>query len=410
MKKMNEIFEEVKRRFFLTKKEEKEILSEVRAFIKKLRGILKEEKIILGGSVAKKTLIRKKEQDADIFVIFNKEEEMKNLKKALESLNEKFDVAYGSREYFRIKKEKLVFEIVPLLKVKKLSEVKNVIDFSPFHVKYIKNLTKKDPSLLDEIKITKAFCTSQKIYGAESYIGGFSGYSLEVMVCFFGSFINFLKGIQKVNFIDPSSHFRNKQEAFREINESKLRSPLLLVDPVYKYRNLCAGLSFENFEKLKKIGKEFLKNPSIRFFEEEEINEESLKMKARKENLRFVSLIASSKKNREEVVAAKIKKVFLHLLNELKRKKQEVVYSTFLFNGSIGKILLLIRENKKIKIFGPLKSFPDAITKFKEIRKEIFFEGERSFAFEEFSLISFLEKEKKIAKEMNVNLEIEEII
>ena len=55
----------------------------------------------------------------------------------------------------------------------------------------------KNKSILDEIKIAKAFCYANNCYGAESYVQGFSGYALELLVYYYGGFINFLRAVSK---------------------------------------------------------------------------------------------------------------------------------------------------------------------------------------------------------------------
>ena len=52
--------------------------------------------------------------------------------------------------------------------------------------------------ILDEIRLAKAFCHANGCYGAESYIKGFSGYALELLVYHYGSFQKFVKAITKL--------------------------------------------------------------------------------------------------------------------------------------------------------------------------------------------------------------------
>ena len=53
------------------------------------------------------------------------------------------------------------------------------------------------------------------------------------------------------------------------LNESKLQSPIVFVDPTFKERNALAALSRETFEKFKKASKVFLRAPSKRYFEKQ---------------------------------------------------------------------------------------------------------------------------------------------
>lgn len=179
--------------------DEEFFLKQTKEFVKELKKIFPRNNIIIGGSLAKKTMIKKEKQDIDLFICFNKEDEMKIIEEKFEDKKINYKKIHGSRDYFQIEKGSIVFEIVPILKIKKLEEVKNTTDFSPLHVKYILSQIKKRPFLRKEIKLTKAFCLANEFYGAESYIQGFSGYALEVLVCYYGSFLNFLKNFGKRN-------------------------------------------------------------------------------------------------------------------------------------------------------------------------------------------------------------------
>src|SRR3989344_5865150 len=98
---------------------------------------------------------------------------------------------HGSRDYFVVKENNnFEFEIIPTLKIKKPSEAKNIIDLSYFHVNYVRNKL-KNKKLADEIKLAKAFIHYSDCYGAESYINGFSGYAVELLVIYYGSFTKF---------------------------------------------------------------------------------------------------------------------------------------------------------------------------------------------------------------------------
>ena len=59
----------------------------------------------------------------------------------------------------------------------------------------------KDKDVLLGIRIAKAFCHANNSYGAESYINGFSGYALELLVYYYGSFLKFIKGIIQIYFV-----------------------------------------------------------------------------------------------------------------------------------------------------------------------------------------------------------------
>ena len=202
----------------------------------------------VGGSLAKGTLIKKDEQDIDIFVVFKDESGLMKLESVLKKIKfqGELKLVHGSRNYFQILNPIAKIELIPTIETKSPEDAENVTDVSLSHVKYVVGMIKKNKEIAKEIKLAKAFCQAQRCYGAESYIKGFSGYSLEVLVIYFGSFINFLKkiggvrgiGEMKKKVIDSKKYFKDERQVLFELNASKLQSPLVVVDPTYRYRNV----------------------------------------------------------------------------------------------------------------------------------------------------------------------------
>ena len=278
-KKINSILAEVLERVEPSQEELKVINESLEDFLEKVEKRIKVLKInaevFVGGSFAKNTVIKKDYYDVDVFVRFDKKykddkisELTKNLLKNIKGIS----VIHGSRDYFRVKVNSYFFiEVIPVTKVVKSSEARNITDLSYSHVKYI-NKKVKNKKILDEIKIAKAFCYANNCYGAESYINGFSGYGLELLVYHYGSFLKFIRAISKISVnkkevIDLEKYYRNKPTVLMDVNSSKLQSPIVFIDPTYKQRNVLAALSDETFEKFKKDCKKFLKTPLIKSFE-----------------------------------------------------------------------------------------------------------------------------------------------
>ena len=172
-------------------------------FCKELKNKLKKKKIkadvFIGGSLAKNTLIKRRDSkyDIDNFVRFDaKYGEDKDISsilgKVLEGWAEKI---HGSRDYYQIVINGITIEIIPVLKIKKPSEAKNVTDLSYFHVNYVLKKIRMNRKIADEIKLTKAFGHAHDCYGAESYIKGFSGYAIELLICHYKNFLKLAKEI-----------------------------------------------------------------------------------------------------------------------------------------------------------------------------------------------------------------------
>ena len=386
--------------FATIKKEAKETVSAL-----KKKGLRAE----IGGSLAKSTLIRKKNQDIDIFVRLDKKE-MSLFEKKLLKTTLKFEVVHGSRDYFRIKKNNLCIEIIPLLKFKRTEEAENVTDFSLLHVKYILSKLAKNRELSNEIMLAKSFCYACNCYGAESYIGGFSGYALEVLVCHYKGFINFLKKIRKDRVIDPARKFKNEKEIYRELNQSKLQSPVILIDPTHKYRNVCAGLTKESFGRFLEHVKKFLNSPSENFFIKKEFNAKEFFERAKMKHLAGYLFEIKTNKQEGDIAGAKMKKFFNHLVSELSRKEQEVVSSEFVFDEAReARAYLALKPKEFIEIIGPKKIMDNAVKKFKKVRKKIYLSKGFVCAKEKVILKEIFKKQVFVAEEMGVGFDWKKI-
>lgn len=370
--------------FLPSKKELKDIKNETNKVLELLkRGIEKREidaDVFLGGSLAKGTIIKKGTYDVDIFVRFNwKYEDLSDyLEKAIKGGFRGYDVkkVHGSRDYFRISKdEKIIFEIIPVSRIKKPEEARNVTDLSYFHVRYVKRKINQNKELGREIALAKAFFKANRIYGAESYVSGFSGYALECLVINYKSFENMLKKLSKVEkrvVLDPEKKYRKKEDILFDLNDSKLQSPIILVDPTWKERNVIAALNQETFEKFKKISKEFLKKPSKEFFEDSKIDIDSLKKLAKKKKGEFINVKLKTDKQEGDIAGTKMKKFAKHLSREL-NKMYEVIEMDFDYEGKKeSEVYFVVKSKKEIIKFGPPVGMKKHAKKFKKENKNVY--------------------------------------
>ena len=176
--------------------EAKQVKAKVDTFLKRLNSKLLNGEAIVAGSFAKDTWL-KGNHDIDIFVIFNKELNMATrLEVVIRALFDKeYEKIHGSRDYFIVNYEGLNFELIPVLKINSPEEAKNITDISPLHAKYVKRKT--DEKLRDDIRLTKQFMEANKCYGAETFIGGFSGYLAELLIIHYGSFSKLIKTVSE---------------------------------------------------------------------------------------------------------------------------------------------------------------------------------------------------------------------
>ena len=220
--------------------------------------------------------------------------------------------------------------------------------------------------------------------------------------------MKFLKAVSKLEenknpLIIDDSKFYKKKEALIEMNESKIHSPIILVDPTFKERNALAGLSNETFVKFKKACISFLKNPSLAAFERKGVYEEFAKDKN--------SLVISVKTEKQagDIAGTKSKKFFSFFSLQLKRefiiKKSGFDYDD---ENNIAYYYLVLDPWGKEVIKGPPVARVEHLNAFKKVHSNAFIKGDFAFAeishsitFEEW-LKMFLDKYKKVIKAMAI--------
>ena len=381
-KKINLVLKEVLEKVEPPKEDLELIENSLKDFLKRFEKELKSLRInaevFVGGSFAKNTVIKKDNYDVDIFVRFDKKYDNKEisalLAKALKNFRNITKV-HGSRDYFKLKVGPTFFiELIPVKKIKTLKEAENITDLSYSHVKYI-NKKVKSKKVLDEIRIAKAFCYANNCYGAESYIQGFSGYALELLIYYYKSFAKFAGAVTKTEekvVIDIEKHFRNKQIALMDINTAKLDSPIVLIDPTYKHRNVLAALSDDTFNRFKLACKKFLKNPSVKSFEIEKIDLDKIKADAKKKRYEFVLLEAKTDKQEGDIAGSKLLKFHRHLSSEIE-DFFHVKKKGFNYNGKKGaRYFFVVKDKGEIIRAGPYLKDKKHVAKFKKKHKKTF--------------------------------------
>ena len=381
-KKINSILKEVLKNIEPSEKELKFIDDSLKTFLEKFQKNVKKSKlnldVFVGGSYAKGTMIKRNFYDIDIFVRFNKKyknEELSRLTKKLLKGVGKVTTIHGSRDYFRIKISKwLVFEVVPVRKIKGLGEAENITDRSYSHVHYIKRKIKSH-KIRDDIRMAKAFCYANNCYGAESYVNGFSGYALELLIYHYKGFLRFIRAMTKIKgqeVIDIEKHYKNRNHVLMDINASKLHSPIILIDPTFKQRNALAALSEETFRKFQKACRDFLKNPSLRHFDEKVLDIEKIKKDAKRKKYEFILLEAKTNKQEGDVAGSKLGKFHNHLAHEIE-KFFEVKGKGFEYGGKkSARYFFVVKKKKELLIKGPIVSQKEHVKKFKKKYKKIF--------------------------------------
>ena len=220
----------------------------------------------IDGSFAKDTWL-KGEADIDLFMRVPKtltEEEFRTicLKVAKESVKEYGHTErYAEHPYIETVIDSYKVNIVPCYLTEKNKWI-SAVDRTPFHTDYMK---KKLGKLRDEVRVLKKFMKGIDTYGAEIKVGGFSGMLCETLILNYGSFEDAIKSAsdwKKREIIDIENYY----EATRADIYDLFDGPLLVIDPVDKFRNVAAAVREQKLWNFVFASRAFLRNPSLDFF------------------------------------------------------------------------------------------------------------------------------------------------
>jgi len=422
MNKLNSVLAEALKEAKPSDEETKKINSSLKKFLESLRKGLKKSKmnaeVFVGGSFAKNTLVKKARYDVDVYVRFSKEYKGKDLallaEKAMKVMKLKnVEKVHGSRDYFKVNVEPwFYFEVVPVLSVSNPKNAENITDLSYYHVKYI-NRKIINSRILEGIMLAKLFCKANGVYGAESHIKGFSGYSLELLVYHYKSFEKFLKAIAKSKedkiIIDTEKHYKNKNQIMMDMNSSKLESPIILVDPTYRQRNALATLSYKTFEKFKRAAAEFLRNPRIESFRPQKVDFAEIERLAKQKKEEFLHLKISTKMQRGAIAGSKLLKFYNFVGKEIMRHF-EIKDKGFFYNDEqSAECYFILKKKDKEILRGPPTEKKNEVSRFRKKHKKTFSKSGIIYAEEKLSgnakdfAKKWKNKNKKLISEMYIS-------
>jgi len=398
LKKINSILADVKSRV----KPDNSILRNIDDAVKKINNYIHSSKIdaecVKGGSIAKNTFL-KNDHDVDLFVRFASRYPDEELSDMLETiLKETFpkqaiNRIHGSRDYYQFKLNELDYEIIPVIKLHKSNfhESRNITDFSPLHVEWTGKHIAQKPELSDEIRIAKQFCKANNVYGAESYINGFSGHIVDILIIYYGSFLSLIKKFSSIDEVSIKSPIiidteRALANPLKELNKSKI-SPLIIVDPVQSTRNAATALGKEKLLVFIDACKRFIENPSKDFFEmnkfdlKKKINE----MKNKNESCKLILIKIKTLDGSKDVVGTKVYKVYADLIKQISLNDFKILDSFWNFDfKKKSSIILYAFDKEKLsetleRIGPPLNSKID-VQKFKEKHDKTRIKGNRIYS------------------------------
>lgn len=391
------------------------VIKDVDEVVAKINTLLKRENIaaecVKGGSIAKDTFL-KDDYDIDLFIRYNPSYRNKDissiseriLKELCAGLKARIERIHGSRDYFQFniqkKRDILSFEVIPVILVhsQNYQDADNITDLSPEHVTWVKRYTDKKQGLTDEIRLAKQFCKANKVYGAESYINGFSGHILDILVIHYGSFYGLIRAFSRFDERSIDRHImidteKNLKDPIRQLNKSKI-TPLIIVDPIQKDRNSAAALSRERLIMFIDAAKRFLEKPDRRFFEIRTFDmakeiDDSIKMLGLKKNsFKAIHIEMDATEGSKDVVGTKALKAYESIVSHTKMYGFKILKSdwNFLAEERRAEAYMLIDEgiSKEVLQEGPPidahENYKKFLDKHKMLKHKVLHKGQRVYA------------------------------
>jgi len=332
-------------------------------------------KLLVGGSYAKQTYL-KDDFDVDVFVRFHYQTyKDQDISQILYSFIEDFEpvIVQGSRTYYQIEKDGFLYELVPVLHITEAEKAENTMDMSPLHVHWVRQHMIDNPTLADNIRLAKAFCKAQKVYGAESYIQGISGHVLDILIVHYGTFLQLLDAVKDWEenvIIDTEQYYTSKDDLRNAINKAKLVSPLVVIDPILPSRNAAAALSQEQYERFKEAARAFLDKPSETFFEKQPID-------VREGTI--IDVVSLDK--REDIAGSKVVKALHYILFKMKKYGFDVTHYDWEWDKKNARFLICAENiSAKYKRQGPFVQQVEHVQQFKDLYSDTFEKDRRVWA------------------------------
>ncbi|RLI04760.1 CCA tRNA nucleotidyltransferase [Candidatus Bathyarchaeota archaeon] len=369
---LNKILNEVKERETPTPKRYSQVLGLAEKLKKKVEEeALKhkvEAEVSVEGSVAKDTWLND-EVDIDIFMLIPETVERKILETVYMDVAKSSVKEYGWIERYAehpyveaVVEDGIKVNIVPCYKVKP-PNWKTATDRTPYHTQYVKTHLKEEQKA--DVRILKRFMKGIDVYGADIKTGGFSGYLTELLIIYYGSFLETIKAASKwrlSEIIDVEGYYKEDPEEPKRL----FSEPLILIDPVDKNRNVAAAVKLEKLNIFRSASKFFLKKPSLKFFYPPKTTPLSLReiekiLTTHPSNLLFLKL--GKVEAVPDVLWGQIYKTLKALKNFLEKFDFKVLRTSAWSDEQENSILIFELENLNLKNikkhYGPPISSPE---------------------------------------------------
>jgi len=366
------MFEEVLRRIVPNEMEKRKIVDTARKIMKRIEKMGYRSVIV--GSTARDTFI-KGDKDIDIFVFFPKNTPREEFEKKGLELGKnvlagyKPVVHFAEHPYVRGMVDGLQVEVVPCYKVKE--KIISAVDRSPLHNEFLKKRLKDRQK--NEVRLLKQFLKGVRLYGADQKTKGLSGYLCELLILYYGDFMNVLKNAK--NWRVPVVIELEKQDY------SKFQEPIIFIDPVDPNRNVAAAVTQVNLERFILKAREFLEKPSDEFFFPTK-RKIDLKKEIMGKNL-IMAVFDYPKKIVEEIIWSQLERLASTIKTQLELADFHVFRVKHWTDEKRKCAVLFELESPEIsgkrKHAGPFVTQTKNVEEFKKKNKEVWVEGDRLF-------------------------------
>jgi tRNA nucleotidyltransferase (CCA-adding enzyme) len=163
---------------------------------------------------------------------------------------------YAQHPYLVGSFEGRTVDLVPAYAVAHPGERMSAVDRTPFHTAWVRQ--RLDAGGRAQVRLLKRWLKGTGAYGAQTDVGGFSGYLAEVLVARFGSFGGVLAWL--------AADAQPRRIALGPDAVQDEQAPLVVVDPVDPARNCAAAVQAPTLELAAEAARAYLAAPSLAFF------------------------------------------------------------------------------------------------------------------------------------------------
>ncbi len=211
------------------------------------------------GSIAKDTYLAG-DRDVDCFLLLDPSVPEEQLEAVTEAVAG--EVLAGARKkyaqhpYLVGEREGAQVDLVPAYAVAAASQKMSAVDRTPFHTAWVREHLDDDGRCA--VRLAKKWLKGVGVYGADTATAGFSGYLVEVLVAWLGSFPAF------VDWLARSATPRRVALGDDHVDDDV--SLLVVVDPVDAGRNCAAAVGEDTLLRATQAARAYRAAPSEAFF------------------------------------------------------------------------------------------------------------------------------------------------